>query len=115
MVIGFSVANASTVQVSAHPLNGSPALVNGPLTTFQIPVGQLNGINTTPLCGDSALAVKVHFPVTIGPLPTPPPPQGLNNLPVQCHTPTDNPTNFTPLSPDTLAPYVAIPSSSLSE
>src|SRR5260370_3821212 len=113
MLIGFSVANASTVQVSAHPLNGSPALVNGPLTTFQIPVGQLNGINTTPLCGDSALAVKVHFPVTIGPLPTPPPPQGLNNVPVQSHTSRVSYSTLKRLSPDGVAAYVEIPSSSL--
>jgi hypothetical protein len=113
MLVGFSVANASTVQVSAHSLNGSPALVNGPLTTFQIPVGQLNGINTTPRCGDSALAVNVHFPVTIGPLPTPPPPQGLN-VPVQSHT---SRVNYSALlkqfSPNGVATYVEIPSSSL--
>lgn len=112
MLIGFSVANASTVQVSAHPLNGSPALVNGPLTTFQIPVGQLNGINTTPLCGDSALAVHVHFPVTIGPLPTPPPPQGLSAS-VQSHTSRVSYSAVKRLSPDGVAAYVEIPSSSL--
>src|SRR5260370_12310020 len=112
MVIGFSVANASTVQVSAHPLNGSPTLVNGPLTTFQIPVGQLNGINTTPLCGDSALAVHVHFPVTIGPLPTPPPSQGLSASD-QSHTSRVSYSTFKRFSPDALAPYIDIPSSSL--
>jgi hypothetical protein len=112
MLIGFSVANASTVQVSAHSLNGSPALVNGPLTTFQIPVGQLNGINTTPLCGDSALAVHVHFPVTIGPLPTPPPSQGLSAS-VQSHTSRVNYSALKRLSPDGVAAYVEIPSSSL--
>jgi hypothetical protein len=112
MLVGFSVANASTVQVSAHSLNGSPALVNGPLTTFRIPVGQLNGINTTPRCGDSALAVNVHFPVTIGPLPTPPPPQGFSAS-VQSHTSRVNYSALKQLSPDGVATYVEIPSSSL--
>ncbi len=112
MLIGFSVANASTVQVSAHSLNGSPALVNGPLTTFQIPVGQLNGINTTPLCGDSALAVHVHFPVTIGPLPTPPPSQGLSASD-QSHTSRVSYSTLKRFSPDGVAAYVEIPSSSL--
>src|SRR5215469_1892021 len=112
MLIGFSVANASTVQVSAHSLNGSPALVNGPLTTFQIPVGQLNGINTTPFCGDSSLAVKVHFPVTIGPLPTPPPPQGLSTS-VQSHTSRVDYSAVKRLSPNGVAAYGEIPSSPL--
>jgi len=111
MLVGFSVANASTVQVSAHSLNGSPALVNGPLTTFRIPVGQLNGINSTPRCGDSALAVNVRFPVTIGPLPTPPPPQGL--VAVQSHTSRVNYSTLKQLSPNGVATYVEIPSSSL--
>jgi hypothetical protein len=112
MLIGFSVANASTVQVSAHPLNGSPALVNGPLTAFHIPVGQLNSINTTPRCGDCGLAVHVHFPVTIGPLPTPPPPQGLSAS-VQSHTSRVNYSALKRFSPRGVSTYVEIPSSSL--
>jgi hypothetical protein len=66
MLVKFSVLNASTIQVSAQPLNGSPALVSGPLTTLQMPVGQLNSIRATPGCGTSALAVNLQFPVTLG-------------------------------------------------
>jgi len=112
MLIGFSVANSSTVQVSAHPLNGSPSLVNGPLTTFQIPVGQINSVNATPNCGDAALAVNVHFPVTIGPLPTPPPPQGLS---ISQQSPV-NLLSYSTLryqSAPGVAAYVELPSSSL--
>jgi hypothetical protein len=112
MLIGFSVANSSTVQVIAHPLNGSPSLVNGPLTTFQIPVGQLNSINATPNCGDAALAANVHFPVTIGPLPTPPPQQGLN---ASLQT-SMNLASYSALrhqSVPGVAAYVELPSSSL--
>jgi hypothetical protein len=66
MLIKFKVLNSSTVQVSASPLNGGPSLVNGPLTTFQMPLGSLNSINSTPGCGDAALALNLQFPVTLG-------------------------------------------------
>jgi len=66
ILVTLSVIDSSTVQVSAKPLNGSPALVDGPLTTFRIPIGQLNSINTTPTCGDSALAIRLLFPVSLG-------------------------------------------------
>ena len=66
ILVTLSVIGSSTVQVSAKPLNGSPALVDGPLTTFRIPIGQLNSINTTPACGASALAVRLLFPVVLG-------------------------------------------------
>ena len=66
ILVTLRVIDSSTVQVSAKPLNGSPALVAGPLTTFRIPIGQLNSINTTPTCGDSALAVRLLFPVSLG-------------------------------------------------
>ena len=66
MLVSLSVLNSSTVQVSARPLNGGPALVSGPLATFQVPIGQLNSINTTPGCGDSALALRLQFPVALG-------------------------------------------------
>jgi hypothetical protein len=112
MLIGFSVANSSTVQVSAHPLNGSPSLVNGPLTTFQVPVGQLNSINATPNCGDAALAVNVHFPVTIGPLPTPPPQQGLNAS-LQTRMNLASYSTLSHQSAPGLVAYVDLPSSSL--
>ena len=66
MLVSLSVIDSSTVQVSAKPLNGSPTLVNGPLATFQIPIGQLNTVHTTPVCGDAALAVNLQFPVALG-------------------------------------------------
>ncbi len=66
MLVNMSVINASTIQVSATPLNGSPALVNGPLATFSIPIGQLSSINTTPGCGNASLAVKLQFPIALG-------------------------------------------------
>lgn len=66
MLVSFSVLDSSTIQVSAKPINGSPTLVNGPLATFQIPLGQLNSINTTPACGNAALAVKLQFPIALG-------------------------------------------------
>src|SRR5205085_600202 len=66
ILISFNVLDSSTVQVSAQPLNGSPALVSGPLSTFQIPIGQLNSISSTPGCGNSALALNLQFPIAIG-------------------------------------------------
>ena len=66
MLIKFSVLNSSTVQVSAIPLNGSPSLVSGPLTTFHMPLGALNSIYSTPGCGSSALALNLQFPVALG-------------------------------------------------
>lgn len=65
MLVTFSVLNPTTIQVSAQPTAGSPALVNGPLTTFQVPIGQLNSIVATPACGDAALAVKLQVPVSL--------------------------------------------------
>lgn len=66
MLVSLSVIDSSTVQVSVTPMNGSPTLVNGPLTTFTIPIGQLSSISTTPTCGDSSLAVKLQFPINLG-------------------------------------------------
>lgn len=66
LLIKFSILDSSTVQVSAYPLPGSPSLVNGPITTLHIPVGQLNSIHATPGCGDSALAVNLQVPVALG-------------------------------------------------
>ncbi len=65
MLIKFSVLDASTIQVSAQPINGSPALVNGPLTTIKVPIGQLNTINATPNCGDANLAIGLQVPVNL--------------------------------------------------
>ena len=66
LLIKFSVLDSSTVQVSAYPLPGSPTLVNGPITTLHIPIGQLTGINATPGCGDSALAANLQVPISLG-------------------------------------------------
>lgn len=66
MLITFQVLNGSTAQVSAQPLNGGPTLASGPLSTFQIPFGQLQSIGTTPSCGSSALALHMQVPVSFG-------------------------------------------------
>jgi hypothetical protein len=65
MLISFSVLNSSTVQVMAKPVSGSPALVNGPVASFQVPIGQLNSIATTPTCGASTLALHMLLPVSL--------------------------------------------------
>jgi hypothetical protein len=65
MLITFQVLSASTIQVSARPsANGGPSLVNGPLLTFRVPIGSLNGIAATPQCGDANLVVNLKFPIT---------------------------------------------------
>jgi hypothetical protein len=64
MLVTFSVRDASTIQVSAQPVPGSPQLANGPLTTFAVPVGQLMGITTTPDCGSAGIDVHIQLPVT---------------------------------------------------
>jgi len=66
MLIKFSVLNSSTAQVNAYPMNGGPSLVNGPLTTFHMPLGSLNSIYSTSGCGSSALALNLQFPVALG-------------------------------------------------
>jgi len=66
LLVSMSVLDSSTIQVTASPLNGSAALVNGPFTTFQVPIGQLSSINTTPTCGDAALSVGLQFPISLG-------------------------------------------------
>lgn len=66
LLVKFSIINGSTIQVTALPSKSGPTLVSGPLTTFQIPLGQLNSINTTPGCGDAALAVNLQLPISLG-------------------------------------------------
>ena len=66
LLISFSVFDSSTIQASASPLNNSPALASGPQSTFQIPIGVLNGVNTTPNCGASALSLHLQIPVSLG-------------------------------------------------
>ncbi len=65
MLVKFSVLDSSTLLVSATPMAGSPALVNGPLTTFHMPVGKLTAVAPTPSCGDSALSLSAEFPVAL--------------------------------------------------
>lgn len=64
MLVTFSVRDTSTVQVSAQPVPGSPQLANGPLTTFTLPIGELQSINPTPNCGEAALNSNIQIPVT---------------------------------------------------
>jgi hypothetical protein len=64
MLVTFSVLNSSTIQVSTSPLSGA-ALSSGPQQTISIPLGQLTGVNTTPNCGDAALAFHLRIPVSL--------------------------------------------------
>lgn len=65
MLVAFSVKGDSTIQVSAQAMKNSPSLVSGPLATFNMPVGQLTSVQTTPDCGDTALALGLRFPVSL--------------------------------------------------
>lgn len=66
VLFSFGIANSSTVQVTANPVSGSPTLISGPVSTFRIPVGQLNSVAMTPTCGDSALELNLQVPVSLG-------------------------------------------------
>ncbi len=66
LLISFSVLDSSTIQTSASPLNNGPVLASGPQETFQIPIGSLQGVNTTPNCGASALSLHLQIPVSLG-------------------------------------------------
>ena len=63
VLVTFQVINASTIQVSAQSLGGA-SLINGPIQTFTLPFGSLQSINTTPGCGDAALAT--HLTIAAG-------------------------------------------------
>jgi hypothetical protein len=65
VLTSFSVASATSVLVTAHPVNGSPTLVNGPISTFQMLFGQVSNIQTSTSCGDAALNVGMQFPITL--------------------------------------------------
>ena len=65
-LVTFGVRDATTVQVSAQSLPGGPTLVNGPLTTLQVPFGQLTNINTTTTCGSAGLEVGLTVPLALG-------------------------------------------------
>ena len=66
MLFSFSVLDSSTIQVSANPINGGPALASGPVDTLQMPLGRVNSVNTTPNCGQAALDFNLQIPVTLG-------------------------------------------------
>jgi hypothetical protein len=66
ILVSFSLLDSSTVQVSTSPLNNGPALSSGPQSTFQVPIGALTSVNTTPGCGSSALALHLQIPVSLG-------------------------------------------------
>lgn len=67
ILVGFKVTNTSTIQVTAlPPANGGQSLVNGPLTTFTVPIGSLTSIAATPQCGDSDLSINLKFPLALG-------------------------------------------------
>ncbi|HEY4033727.1 MAG TPA: hypothetical protein VGL94_07185 [Ktedonobacteraceae bacterium] len=65
-LLTFSVPDSSTIQVSAQPTPGSLLTLDGPLTQIKVTQGHVNSISPTPNCGDSALAVKLGFPISIG-------------------------------------------------
>ncbi|HVB72968.1 MAG TPA: hypothetical protein VNE38_05375 [Ktedonobacteraceae bacterium] len=65
ILVSFSVLDSSTVQVSTSPLSG-PTLSSGPQSTFQVPIGVLTAIKSTPNCGSSALAMNLQIPVSVG-------------------------------------------------
>jgi hypothetical protein len=66
MLFSFSVLDSSTIQVSANPINGGPALASGPVDTLQMPLGRVNSVNTTPNCGQAALDFNLQIPVSLG-------------------------------------------------
>lgn len=66
ILLKFNVLNSSTVQINAQPLPGSPVGIDGPVTQIQVRQGHVNSISPTPNCGDSALAAKLGFPISIG-------------------------------------------------
>lgn len=67
VLIGFSVADPSTIQVTALPGKNGQGIVSGPLTTFHVPIGSLNTIVATPKCGSADLNINLKFPVSLNP------------------------------------------------
>lgn len=67
LLLGFSVRDTSTLQVTAlPPVKGAHSLLSGSLTTIHIPIGSLQSIVTTPGCGDAALNIGLALPVVSG-------------------------------------------------
>ncbi|GAC1630896.1 MAG: hypothetical protein NVS4B11_30820 [Ktedonobacteraceae bacterium] len=111
LLVKFSVLDSSTVQVSAQPLPGSPSLVNGPIATLHIPIGQLSSINATPNCGDSALAVALQVPVALGGGQTTP--QGTTNSMGMMRQQQARQQMLTTTTTGAVNSYVEIPATSL--
>ncbi len=65
LLVGFSVADPSTIQVSALPINGKTGLVSGPLLNFHMPIGSLNKVTPTTQCSDADLAINLKFPIAL--------------------------------------------------
>ncbi len=107
MTVTFSVLDSSTIQVSVQPASGNPVLVSGPITTFTLPIGQLNTIATTPTCGNAALAANLQFPLSLG--------QGQAAGQVQfAHTMQHQLTQSSPrVTAGTSDSYIEIPATSL--
>jgi hypothetical protein len=103
VLIAFKVSNATTIQVSAQPsANGGPSLINGPITTFQVPIGSLTGIAATAQCGDADLVVNLKFPVVLGQATQASRQQTGSALPL-AFAQTPSPTSYIEIPPASLA------------
>jgi hypothetical protein len=116
MLVSFGIKGNSTIQVSAQAMKNSPSLVNGPLATFDMPVGHLTSIETTPSCGDSALAVGMQVPVALNmeqSTATPQPSSSASQQTSLMHN-TSEQTSLTQQAPGgNSTAYVEIPASAL--
>ena len=106
MLVTFGVKDASTIQVSAQAMKNGPALVNGPLATIHMPIGQLTSIQTTPGCGNAALSLGLQLPISLGSSGTAT--QQASNVKMQPLS-QEMPTNAA------TSAYVEIPASSLAK
>jgi len=65
MLVTFQVLNSTTVQVSGQPIAGQPTMINGPITTITLPIGQISSVTPTPTCGTSGLQIGLQLPVNL--------------------------------------------------
>lgn len=65
LLVGFSVARPSTIQVTSLPINGKPGLISGTLMTFHMPIGSLNTVSPLTKCGDADLGIGLKFPISL--------------------------------------------------
>ncbi len=109
MLFSFSVLDSSTIQVSANPINGGPALASGPVDTLQMPLGRVNSVNTTPNCGQAALDFNLQIPVSLGQAST------QSQLPIANTVGHGNPmaTMLPAINNDAANTFIEIPASSL--